>query len=139
MNYQVNAKFFMEGEKLNSEKATDAIGLHPTQTKRIEDYPYKEYASNSWTYEIEIIETLDIDDLAVLLMKTLEPHKQRIIDFCAQYDLKTYIKFVIESPDDSWPVMALSRDFIQFAAELKAEVQFGLYCCLDVDLSQYAL
>lgn len=135
--YRVNGEIMVSGESIDFSDLAYGLGIEPSRVLRREDCKVKEYACDVFIIETDYLDSLGIEDQAQMLIKLVDPKKDILKEYCSTHNLKLTLKFVVQSPDDSWPEMILSEQTVEFAAHFSAEIHFSLYGCLNVDLEDY--
>lgn len=135
--YKINGEIKILGDSIDFLDLGSKLNIEPSRILRKEDSKFEEYNQDVFIIETGYMESLAIDSQAQLLMQWINPHKEFLKNYCSTHELEVLIQFVIESPNDSWPVMILSKQVIAFADFFAADIHFDLYGCLAVNLEDY--
>ena len=126
---------FISGSKLNFEDITNQLEIKPTVVRKKEDWPVPSIeagiAADVWAYRMDHIETellsKPVDDLQAVFL----PLKEKVRELCGTYSAEAYVEVVIHTEPGSLPSLTLSRENIQFLAQINADFGVDLYEDMD--------
>ena len=128
------AFFGLSGYHFNPEDITRIIGLEPTSTNAAGMAAgYDKPAISSWEISTETMtEEVDVYKLTEIILKTLEPVKDEIIQVCKSHNLSPRISVVLTlstDKDDTCPDVGFGGRLVKFLAEI------GAFINIDYEIS----
>lgn len=113
------------------EVVTERLGIQPTRTWKVgekvhPDNPLKRFYT-CWKYEIQKLETLEVEDVLEPLYNLFHPKVETINQLKQQFDLTVQIELVIEIENGRTPGLAISPEFSRFASSMDALIDIDMY------------
>lgn len=86
---------------------------------------------SSIMYSTGYLKTIDVEEPIQCIYTMLKPKKAQIIEVVEKYSLIAKFCIVINLTEN--PIIGINRNFIEFAADIHAEIEFDTYinCCED--------
>lgn len=132
----VKMRLYFASDKLDFERMNEVVGFKPTRIKHKEDCRLKEYACDSWRYEIGYERTCDIRNQTEKMMNQIAPRSDIIREYCENNDIEASFVFILQTATESLPILTLPKEFVALAAKIDAKITFDIYSNLgdEVDL-----
>lgn len=132
--WEVMIDFWLAGDSLDFDEATNVVGVEPTEIRKKEDFKIPEFAERTWSYSHGYEKTQDIEEQFQQIYSLIYKRCPMIRNFCIRHHVEVGLCIVIKSIDDSLPVMVIPSYFSTMAAQLNADIHFDIYCCLGDEL-----
>lgn len=133
----IEACFFIEGKQFNLESFTERVGILPSKTRTVDDWPEELIKNSNIPEELQPRyvwqvcakeETCMRAEIPILqVMSQLEGKEGLIINFCAKESLKKGLNISIHAEIMNMPEIVLAPEIVSFFAKLEAEISFDLY------------
>ncbi len=127
---EVMVDFWMTGETFNTGKITESLGVTPTKLS-IKGEPNRvTHESNkltTWLVSTGYEESKDINDQLVKIYDLFKDKLHVLNNIRREYSVDFGICIVIKIENEETPAMIINHWLIDFAHEIKAEIEFDLY------------
>jgi len=124
---QVMVEFYMVGDEFDVDIVSSLLQIKPTETRQKEDFPIKEFAKVEWSISTNYQESKAISCQFERLLAQLSSKHEIINKIKSTYNLECGFNVVIKIINDEQPEMVLTRECINFASKINAEIGFDLY------------
>ena len=124
---EIMIDFCLSGIEIDFDVLTSSLGVRPTSTSTMEDCIVKEYAKDSWNLSTGYQEARDIALPFGHLINELYGKEEIINDLALKYNLECLFIIVIKAEEGDGPEVILTRNCIEFASKVNAEIHFDLY------------
>lgn len=124
---------FSDNPNLDVDLVSKFIGIFPVNKESIGDTVYfgetnnlkREVDVSSLMYSTECIKTVEVEVAIKNVVKLIEPKLNNIIEAVHKYRLTSKFCIVISLPEK--PIVFLPKEFVEIAAQLRAEIEFDTY------------
>jgi hypothetical protein len=133
----IKASFVVEGKKLNSRKLTEELGILPTETRGVDDWPKSIRNNMNLPEELQpryvwcICQEMDlckqIEVPVSKIVAQIEGREQKLLEFCRKYKLKKSLYVTIHAETMNLPEILLSSDIVSYFGKLEVEIGFDIY------------
>ena len=133
----VKVCFVIEGKKLDLKKLTEELGILPTETREINDWP-KVIKSNLnlpeelqpryvWCIykEMDICKQMKIPIYEIIAQ--IKGKEQKLLEFCKSGNFKKSLCITIQAETMNFPEIILPSDIIIYFGKLEIEISFDIY------------
>lgn len=133
----IEVDFVIEGKNLDLGKLTEELGILPTETRGIDDWPdaiknnsflpQKLKPTCEWciSYKEDMCRQVDIPINKII--DRIKGKEKKIFEFCKTYNLNKALCIVIQADAVSLPEIVLSPYVLSFFGKLEAEIGFDIY------------
>ncbi len=129
--------FLIEGRNMDLEKLTEEMGIMPTKTREITDWPESVKKNPNLPEELKPRYIWCICQEEELCKKIEEPirkimvqikgREEKIIEFCKKDSLKKSLCIVIHAETMYLPEILLPSDIVAYFGKLEVEICFDIY------------
>ncbi|MFD1884164.1 DUF4279 domain-containing protein [Paenibacillus wenxiniae] len=119
--------FWLVGDIFEPDKITNELDIKPTKARLKKNSPIPQTAATYWKLSTEKEECTAISEPFEKLVELLQNKESIIIKLCQQLGLTATFEVVIEMEINDRPELVLTKDIIQFANAIQAEIGFDLY------------
>lgn len=133
----VEVSLVIEGKNFELEELTKELGILPTKTRGIDDWPMaiKNNASlpeelqprNVWCLSQAEDSCRQIEAPIRKIMSLLKGKEQALLDFCERYGLRKTLCIVVHGESMGLPEIVLPSDVVSYFGKLEVEIGFDLY------------
>lgn len=128
---------FSDNPNLEIDTVSEFINIFPVNKESIGDTVYfgetknfkREVDISSLMYSTEYIKTDEVEVAIKNMIRLIKPKLHNIIAAVHRYNLTSKFCIVISLPEK--PIIFLSKEFIEIAAQLQADIEFDTY--IDAD------
>lgn len=129
--------FIVEGRNMDLEKLTEELGIIPTETREITDWP--ESIKNNpnlpeglkpryiWCICKEEELCKQIEKPIYRIIAQIKGKEEKLMEFCKRNHLKKSLCITIHAETMYLPEIVLSSDVVAYFGKLKAEISFDIY------------
>lgn len=126
----IKVEFKITGDEFNPDAVTKHLQIEPSQHwkegEQIKDKNILRKFS-CWIFSTEYEESLDINNQIKKLIDVISVKKDELINFRKDHRIDYKIVIVINVENSEKPAIYLTSDIIEFANDIKAEIDFDLY------------
>ena len=129
VNTCVKVEFLIFGENVLPEEITEKLSISPSHKWRKGD-PLKNGGSeesSGWEICTDYEESLDINDQLNKIVSKLSIKQEQLINICNKNGMESRFCIAIIIENGQTPSVGLSKEIIEFAHFLKAEIDFDIY------------
>ena len=128
---QIEVSFLIEGKDFDLEHFTKEIGVTPSKTRGIGDWP-KAIVNNTnlpeelkprceWSLCHMEESCRKVEKAVCVIISKLKGKEQKIIDICEAQRLKKALSIVIHAEAINMPEIVLTRDIVSYFGDMKAD------------------
>lgn len=125
----IKCHFEVIGHDFEPAMLTRALGVAPTETWRIGDRTRlsgRPYKYDGWSMSSEEVESLDLQEVALPILKQLLPAAGILVEYCSRLHLEAILSCAVYVEDDQMPAISLDRETVRMLNILGAS--------LDIDV-----
>ena len=125
----IRLSFCIYGHYFDVDRATDIIGLSPTQTAYKGDrLKYRVSEETFWEYNFAPLETLLIEDNLQVFAAQVMPCLPALSSFIKAFALTSKLLFCVEmSPEESCPAIVFDNKILELLHRLNAWIDIDMY------------
>jgi len=128
----IKVALYLIADEFDLDRVTEMIGVIPTETRTRESFPRQSIsagiAKSEWSVEIMQENCIAVSTLFEELLMVLKGKEDIIRRVCEDFCIDTGFLVVIHMKDGDSPEVILPREVISFAAAIRAEIGFDIYC-----------
>jgi hypothetical protein len=125
----IRCYFEVIGHGFDPHALTEALGVEPTKTWRTGEVTRQSgrpYKHDGWSIRSDEVDSLDLQEVALPMLKRLLPVAGPLVQFCEKLALEVQFSCAVYVEDDQMPAISLDRETVQMLCALGAS--------LDVDV-----
>lgn len=136
-DFYILISFIIEGKNMNLKKITEELGIIPTETRGITDWPESVKKNPNLPEELKPKYIWCICQKEKLCKKIEEPirkivaqiqgKEEKIIEFCKRDGLKESLCITIHAETMDLPEIVLPADIVTYFGKLNVEISFDIY------------
>ena len=134
---QIEVSFLIEGKDFDLEHFTKEIGVTPSKTRGIGDWP-KAIVNNTnlpeelkprceWSLCHMEESCRKVEKAVCVIISKLKGKEQKIIEFCEENELKKGLSITIHAEAINMPEIVFSQDTVSYLGDMKVEISFDIY------------
>jgi len=128
----IKVALYLIADEFDLDRVTEMIGVIPTETRTRESFPPQSIAAgvakSEWSVEIIQENCIAVSTLFEELLMVLKGKEGIIRLVCEDFSIEAGFLVVIHMKDGDSPEVILPREVISFAAAIRAEIGFDIYC-----------
>jgi hypothetical protein len=138
---EIKISFFFEGqcgEAIELDKITESLAIYPTKIRKLDDWPEAIKRPKvelpvelrprcTWELDFDHKECMMVPHRFEEVITTLQGKEETINDLCASENLQTGFVVVIYAHHDCMPGIILTKEIVEFAASIRADIGFDMY------------
>jgi len=126
-NTNVMIEFWLIGDDFDVNTVTSLLQIEPTETRQKTDFPMRQFAKVEWSINTNYESSNAISDQFGKLLNQLHNKHKIINKIKKNYNLECGFNVVVNILNNEQPEMVLTREIINFASKVDAEICFDLY------------
>lgn len=133
----IKVDFGIEGKNFNLNEVSQILGVLPTESRGINDWPEVIKCDLTLPEELqprcvwEIQQKMDlcisIDIPIMSIINQLKGREKKLVDYCRRHDLRGYLCVTIHADKMCLPEMVLSSYILNYFGKMNVEISFDIY------------